>query len=264
MGRPLCWLGFACLTTRALAQQGSLATVSVRLMGGSSTSEPTLWSVARQPILVPGTEQSPVYDTVSLSRSLSPGLTVGAGILYFPTALVGVQAHLVYQGLGFTSTCSAAAFFQLGMRHDNETLCNNIQGQSRSLHLFEIGAGPVVRLAPRHAISPFAFLTAGFANITSSTLYLEGADSNGIRVVILDPNPRHGAWVIRFGGGFSVSLGPDYQFWFAGANARIQLARITGPADRLAHAPSDTRLFSNGIFSFGLDIVLGGKHGRRY
>lgn len=264
MGRLLHWAAFAFLATRAVAQQGSRATVSVRLMGGTSASEPTLWSIARQPILVPGTEQSPVYDTLTLSRSLTPGLTFGAGIVYFPTALVGLQGLLMYQGLGFTSSCSAGSFFQLGMRHDNEVLCDNIQGQSQPLHVFEIAVGPVVRLAPRRAISPFAFLTGGLANITSSTIYLDGADSNGIRVVIKDPGPRHSTLVVRIGGGFSVALGPDYQFWFAGSAAHIQLARLTGPADRLAQAPSVVHFFSNGIFTFGLDLVLGGKRGRRY
>lgn len=262
-GRWQC-LTLAFLATRAVAQQGSQATVSVRLFGGTSTSEPTLWSIARQAILVPGTEQSPIYDTIALNRSLTPGLTFGAAIVYFPTALVGVQAHLAYQGLGLATSCTGLSFFQLGMRHDNEVLCNNIQGQSQPLHVFEIGVGTLVRLVPRHALSPFAYMTGGLANITSSTIYLEGADSNGIRVVIKDPSPRHSTWVVRFGGGLSISLGPDYQFWFAASDARIQLARLTGPADHLAQAPGELRFFSNGIFTFGIDIVLGGKRGRRY
>ena len=263
-GRPLRWLALVFLATRVAAQQGSQATVSIRLLAGTSTSEPTLWRIARQPILVPGTEQSPIYDTVTLSRSLTPGLTFGTAILYFPTSLVGFQAHLLYQELGFTTSCAGGSFFQLGMRHDNEVLCDNIQGQSQALHVYELGLGSTLRLAPRHAISPFASVTWGLANITSSTRYLEGADSNGIRVVIQDPDPAHSGWVLRIGGGFSVSLGPAYQFWFAGSDAHIQLARNTGPADQLAHAPHDVHFFSNGIFAFGLDIVLGAKRGRRY
>jgi len=251
-------------TGPVLSQQGSQATISIRLMGGASSSEPTLWSIARQPILVPGTELSPVYDTLRLSRSLTPGLTVGSAILYFPTRLLGIQAQLSYQGLGITTSCAGGSFFQLGMRHDNEVLCNNIQGQSQPLHLFEIGVGMVVRIAPRHAISPFMFMSGGLANLTNSTIYLEGADSNGIRVVIKDPSPRGSTWVVRIGGGLSFSLGGDYRFWFAGSDARIRLARLTGPADHLAQAPSDVRFFSNGIFAFGVDIVLGGKRGRRY
>ncbi|HKE92175.1 MAG TPA: hypothetical protein VKB45_17710 [Gemmatimonadales bacterium] len=247
-----------------LAQRGGEAIISIRVMAGSSASEPTLWTIARQPILVPGTELSPVYDTVSLSRSLTTGLTFGAAILFFPTSMLGVQTHLSYQSLGLTTSCAGTSFFQLGMRHDNELLCANIQSQSQPLHLFELGIGAVVRFAPRQAISPFTFLSGGLANITSSTIYLEGADANGIRVVIKDENPRGSTWVMRFGAGFSISLGAGYQFWFAGTDAYIQLARLTGPADRLATAPSTTRFFSNAIFTFGVDIVLGGKRGRRY
>ena len=260
-------LSFAILLATSVAtraQTGSQSTVSVRLFGGTSASEPMLWSIARQPILVPGTEQAPVYDTLQITRSITPGLTFGASMVYFPASLFGVQVGLLYQELAFTTTCAGMSFFQVGMRHDNEVLCDNIQGRSQPLHLFEFGIGGIMRVAPRHTLSPFASLGVGLADITNSTVYLDGADSSGIRIVINDPNPRATAWVVHFGGGISVALGSGYQFWFSGGESRVQLVRLTGPADHLAHAPTGTRFFPNAIFAFGIDIVLGGKRGRRY
>jgi opacity protein-like surface antigen len=248
----------------AYAQRGAEATVIVRLFGGSSLSQPVLWDIPRQPVLVPGTELSPIYDTLHLTRSITTGITLGAGLLYFPTSLLGFEIRLSYQGLGFVSACNGVFFYQLGIRQDNESLCTSIQGQSQSLNLYQLTASAVVRAAPRSGISPFLSAGAGIADITTSTVYLEGSDTNGIRVVLNDPNPRSTAWVLRLGAGVAVSLESDYQFWFAVDDMNFHFERVTGPANHLAQAPTAPRFFSNAVFSFGLDIVLGGKRGRRY
>jgi opacity protein-like surface antigen len=248
----------------AFAQRGSEATIMVRLFGGSSLSQPALWDIPRQPVLVPGTELSPIYDTLHLTRSITTGITLGAGLLYFPTSLLGFELRLSFQGLGVQSACNAAFFYQLGMRHDNESLCSSIQQQSYPLHLYQLTASAVLRAAPRSGVSPFVSAGAGIADINASTVYLEGADTNGIRVVLNDPNPRSIAWVLRLGAGAAVSLGSDYQFYFAVDDMGFQLERVTGPANHLAQAPTAARFFSNAVFSFGLDIVLGGRRGRRY
>jgi hypothetical protein len=64
--------------------------------------------------------------------------------------------------------------------------------------------------------------------------------------------------------GATVALGTDYQFRFELAELAVGLERVTGPADHLLHAPTATRYVSNAVFTFGLDLVLGGKRGRRY
>ncbi len=159
--------------------------------------------------------------------------------------------------------CKGVFFYQLGIRQDNESLCASIQGQSQPLNLYQVTASAVLRPAPRSGISPFVSAGAGIADITASTVYLEGSDTNGIRVVLNDPNPRSTAWVLRLGAGAAVSLGSDYQFWFAVDDMAFQFERVTGPANHLLQTPTVPRFFSNAVFSFGLDIVLGGKRGRR-
>jgi opacity protein-like surface antigen len=257
-------VSIASFTEAAFAQHGAEATFIVRLLGGSSLSQPVLWDIPRQPVLVPGTELSPIYDTLHLTRSITTGITLGAGFLYFPTSLLGFEIRLSYQGLGVQSACNGVFFYQLGMRHDNESLCSSIQGQSYPLHLYQLMASAVVRPASRSGISPFVSAGVGIADISASTIYLEGPGPNGIRIILNDPNPRSTAWVLRLGAGAAVSLGSDYQFWFAVDDMGFQLERVTGPANHFAQTPTAPRFFSNAVFSFGLDIVLGGKRGRRY
>jgi hypothetical protein len=249
----------------ARAQRGAESRIGLRVFGGSTLSQPVLWDVPRQPILVPGTGSSPIYDTLHLTRTLSPGLVFGLGIAYFPSANIGLDATVAFVGLETDMTCSGAAlFYQLGLRHDNEQLCANIQGQTRALHAMTIGVGAVARIAPRAGLSPYVRAGIGFMVYNHSAVYVEGVDPTGARVVIDDPSPRSTALCPSAAVGATVALGTDYQFRFELAELAVGLERVTGPADHLLHAPTATRYVSNAVFTFGLDVVLGGKRSRRY
>jgi hypothetical protein len=253
------------MAREARAQRGAEATISIRVFGGSTLSQPVLWDIGRQPMLVPGTENTPVYDTLHLSRTLSPGLVVGLGMTYFPTALLGVDATVSFVGLETDMACSGVTpFYQLGLRHDNEQLCSSIQGQSQALHAMFLGAGGVARIAPRRGISPYVRADIGVLVYNASTVYVAGTDPTGTRVVVDDPHPRSLAICPTVAVGATVALGPDYQFRFELADMAAGLQRVTGPADLLLHAPTGTRFVSNAVFTFGLDVVLAGKPGRRY
>lgn len=247
------------------AQRGPESTISIRVFGGSTLSQPVLWDVSRQPILVPGTESSPIYDTIHLSRTVTPGLVFGLGMTYFPVANFGVDGTVGYVGLGTDLTCSGVApFYQLGQRQDNELLCTNMEGQSRPLHALFLGVGGIVRVAPRAGISPYARLGAGVLAYNRSTVYVEGTDPTGIRIVVDDPSPFSVSLCPTAALGASVALGDNYRFRFDLADLAVGFAHLTAPADHLAHAPTATNFFSNLVFTMSLDAVLGGTPGRRY
>jgi hypothetical protein len=212
----------------ARAQRGSEARISIRVWGGSTLSQPVLWDVPRQLILVPGTESAPIYDTLHLTRTVTPGLVFGLGMTYFPAANFGVDGTVGYAGLGTDLTCTGvAAFYQVGQRHDNELLCTNMEGQSRPLHALFVGVGGIVRVAPRAGISPYARLGVGVLAYNRSTVYVEGMDPTGIRVVVDDSSSFSVSLCPTAAVGAMVALGDNYRFRFELADLAIGFERLS-------------------------------------
>lgn len=98
--------------TIVLAQRGPEPRLTLTLSAGVVASEPTLWTIARQPLLVIGTENDPQprFDTVSLTRGFVTNLIVGVAGSYFPTSILGIEVGVTRLGLTYESTCSGIAF----------------------------------------------------------------------------------------------------------------------------------------------------------
>src|SRR6267143_1535521 len=145
-------LELALLTSPLAAQTGAEARTSVRLFGGTALNQPLLWSMPRQPILVPGTQAAPQYDTLALTRSLAPGLTVGVAFTHCPTSHLGLAGRLAYLGLERASGCSGV--YYNGVQRDNEGLCTSIQGQRRTQGLMMLDLQGIARMMPHSAVTP--------------------------------------------------------------------------------------------------------------
>ena len=249
--------------SRATAQRGFEARTSVRLFGGGAAlNQPLLWSVAKQPILVRGTETSPQYDTLALARRFDPGLVFGVALTHFPSSHLGLAGRVAYLGLEMASQCSGVYYNPV--QHDNETLCASIQGQRRGLSLVLLDLQGIVRVLPRAAISPSVHAGVTAATYDASTVYVEGQYPSGIRIVIDDPAPASVAAGTTLGVTLTTALGSGYQLALDLSNTWFAFPAVRGPADAVAHAPITNRYTRHTVFSFGLDFVLDGRRGRRY
>jgi hypothetical protein len=255
-------LELALLTSPLAAQTGAEARTSVRLFGGTALNQPLLWSIPRQPILVPGTQAAPQYDTLALARSLAPGLTVGVAFTHFPTSHLGLAGRLAYLGLERASGCSGV--YYNGVQRDNEGLCASIQGQRRTQGLMMLDLQGIARMMPRSAVSPSLHAGLTAATYTASTVYVEGVYPNGIRIVVDDPTPGSVVTGATLGLTLTTALGSGYQLAFDLSDTWLGFPVVAGPANATAHAPTTTRYTRHTVFSLGLDFVLDAKRGRRY
>jgi hypothetical protein len=248
-----------------VAQRGSEARLSLTITGGTTIGQPTLWSISRQPLLVPGTEADPqpLFDTVSIARGFVTNLIFGVSGTYFPKPSFGLEIGATWLGLTTETSCAGIAFDSL-LGGTNRDMCTAMQGASRSLGAIEFSAGALARAASRGSISPYVRAALGITFYSVSTTYVEGPTSAGIRIVVDDPSRRRLALGYVLAAGTTIALGPGYQFRADVANVAERFERLTGPADRLAHAPRGHRFSHHLVFAMGLGIVLEAKRGRRY
>ena len=248
-----------------VAQHGSEAHLTLAITGGTTVNQPTLWSVPRQPLLVPGTEGDPQprYDTVSLARGFVTNLIFGVSGTYFPRPAFGIEIGATWLGLMTETSCVGIAFDSL-LGATNRGMCTAMHGSSRSLGAIQFSVGGVARAASRGPISPYVRAAIGLTFYSVSTTYVEGPTFTGIKIVVDDPSTRRLAVGFVLGTGTTVALGPGYQFRADIADVAERFERLTGPADRLAQAPRGFRLSHHLTFALGFGIVLESKRGRRY
>lgn len=262
---PSCLAFLAMVPAIGSSQRGSEARLSLTITGGTTISQPTLWSIPRQPLLVPGTEGDPQprYDTVSLARGFVTNLIFGVSGTYFPKPTFGVEIGATWLGLTTETSCVGIAFDSL-LGATNRGMCTAIQGSSRSLGAIAFTAGGMARAAPRAPISPYVRAAVGLSFYSVSTTYLEGPTFTGVKVVVDDPSPQRLAVGLVLGAGTTIALGRGYQLRLDIADVAQRFERLTGPADRLAQAPRGSGLSHHLTFSMGFGIVLESKRGRRY
>ena len=266
-------LALATLTTTAAAQTGSQPQLVLSIIGGVTTSG-NLWSIDRQPLCVLlGMSCSGAYDTLRVTRDLTPGFVVGVMGTMFRGPHVGLTVEILYIGLPLDDTCTRidsvpdpAADPVYGSR--NGQMCVNITRASLSTSVLSVLGGVVVRAAPRGAFSPYVRAGVGVTSYSSSTTELNGDFvENGqleSRAIVIDQHPKNVGLSAQVAAGFTEKLGPGYQFRFEVQDALIPLQRLTGPANGLAIAPTTTNVFHRVSLRLGLDVVLEQKRGRRY
>ncbi|HXJ30937.1 MAG TPA: hypothetical protein VNG35_09860 [Gemmatimonadales bacterium] len=262
------------VTASAAAQQTpTQPTLILSIVGGVSNSS-TLWDVERQPLCVlQGQTCSNSYDTLRVTRDITPGIVAGVMGTLYRGPHVGLSLEILYVGLPIDDTCirtdsvaDPGADPVYGPR--NGQLCLNISGASLSTSVISAMGGVVIRASSRGSFSPYVRAGAGITSYSTSTTELSGDFvQNGSvesRAVVVDPHPKSIGFSGQVAAGFTEALGPGYQFRLEVQDAMIPLQQLTGPANDLAQAPTSTKIFHRVSLRFGLDVVLEQKRGRRY
>jgi len=268
--RPALFVIPALMVISSAAAQSKPQPTIVLTIGAGVVTGHGLWTVDKQPICLLGgggvcTGQ---YDTLRIARTISPSLTIGASGTYFPWPSLGFHAEISYLGLPLDDTCAPLFLNPDPPNQRARQMCDNITADKGTGGAISLFVGATLRGARRKAISPYARFNVGVVNISTSTTEVVGAyvDATGIqeRQIIEDINGRGARFMTGFAAGITTPIGPGYQFRLEARDVITSLTRVTGPANDLAIAPTDSKYFHHWGLILALDIVLEQKRGRRY
>jgi hypothetical protein len=250
----------------AMAQTRAEPQLLLTIAGGA-TSGASLYSGLRQPIVLP--EDPFSTDTMALGRELAPGIVLGASATYFPSPMFGLTAEISFLGLGRDDTCSLVYQDQSPARLGyTGQVCDDIAAREGAASTIAFEAGALLRLFPRGAVKPYLSAHAGVTSRSASTVEVAGIYlQNGVRrsyLVINDPSPGAVEPTAAFTLGVMIPFATGYQARLAIRDRVLFADRVTGPADALATAPTETRAFHSASLLIMLDIVLEQRRGRRY
>jgi hypothetical protein len=237
------------LATDGAAQQASEPRLLISLFAGLGTGRP-LWEINRQPLIVRGTEASPQFDTLRLSRRVNTGLVLGGSGTVFNSPHFGLSAEAVLVSL----------------------VCQNLTSATGSATSVALTVGGVFRAAPAGFASPYLRAQAGLSTRIPTTVevlghYREADNSPRVYTIILNTNRSNTAPTFGAAAGLMVKLGSGYQARLEARDQMIFLDKVTGPATLTTQgpvAPASRSLTHNFALTVGLDVVLERKRGRRY
>ncbi|MGH7673833.1 MAG: hypothetical protein ACREMV_01060 [Gemmatimonadales bacterium] len=256
-------LAAAPLSRPAAAQQGPEVNLVLSFFGGAVNGH-ELWSVPRQPVVVIGSIPA-THDTMSLSRATTSGFTAGFSATYYRGGHFGWHVEIVYAEHSFDDGC-----LMLSAAPDprNDELCQSIRAESHGGGVVSITAGVSLRATTRGWIIPYARGTVGIASYSSSTVEVAGFFTSGgnpsERVIILDNDASRVSPTATVAAGLAAVLGSSTQLRLELRDLVAGETVLTGPADALGRAPTDTRVSHHLSLSIGLDVILERKRGRRY
>lgn len=279
--KPALFVPLACMVLLApgpaAAQTPSQPNLVLTIFAGASTGN-NLWAVARQPFCVlqgspPVQSCSPAYDTLRITRDVTSSIIAGASATYYPGAHVGYTAEVFYLGLPLDDGCDGV-FYNTDPQADptygprNAQLCDNISRASLSTSAVAFLGGVTLRAAGSRVVSPYVRGGVGFVAYTAGTIELSGVYVEGgqlqSRAVYEGGNSSQLAFSGQLAGGFTIRMGPGYQFAFELRDVVVPLKRITGPSDDFARPPTESRLYHHVALTFGLGVILEKSRGRRY
>jgi hypothetical protein len=253
----------------AAAQTKPQPTIVLTISGGVVTGH-GLWTVDKQQVcvLAGGGACTGTYDTLRIARTISPSLILGASGTYFPWPNLGFHAEISYLGLPIDDTCTPVLLNPDPPNNRGEQMCDNLTAAKGTGGAISMFVGATFRAASRKAISPYARFNVGIVNLSSSTTEVVGAyvDAGGVqeRQIIEDINGQGTSFMLGAAAGFTTPIGQGYQFRLEVRDIVNSLTRVTGPANDLGIAPTDSKYFHHLGLVMGLDIVLERKRGRRY
>jgi hypothetical protein len=254
-------------TSPSAAQQRSEPQLLLTIFGGAAAGG-NLWSIDRQPLVLLEDEAS--IDTIALDRAITPGVSLGASATYFPSPHFGLSGEIVFLGFGRDDSCRFVYTDPSPARAGyNEQICADLTQTEGAASTFGFYIGGLYRVAPRGPVKPYLRALVGFTSRSSSTVEVTGrfTDGDGItraRLIILDPDPGAFTASAGFGAGVMIPFAAGYQARLEFRDNLVVMDRVTGPANALAVAPTDTRLLHSWALFFMLDIVLEQRRGRRY
>lgn len=268
--RPAPFVMLALFVTTSAAAQAKPQPNLVLTIGGGVVTGHGLWTVDKQPLCLFGgggvcTGQ---YDTLRIARTISPSLIIGASGTYFPWPHLGFHAEISYLGLPLDDTCTPMFLNPDPPDNRAQQMCDNMTAEKGTGGAISLFVGATLRAASRKAISPYARFNIGMVNLSTSTTEVVGAyvDAGGIRErqIIEDLNGRGASFMTGFALGITTPLGSGYQFRLEARDVITSLTRVTGPANDLAIAPTDSKYYNHWGLVMALDVVLEQKRGRRY
>ena len=260
--RVLAWvtvLGVGALPAQA-QRTGDQARLIFTLSGGFVGGR-DLWSINAQPAQV-----TTPADTLALSRSIRPTLTIGFEGTYFPGEHIGLVVDGFLVGLGFEDSCRVT--FPSGSS-DVANACQSIQGAKKAATAVVLSAGPVLRLNSRALISPYARGSAGIVFSTQSPLGTVGQfeTPSGLANLIIysDDHESRVEPALALGAGFTAAIAAGYQLRWVVRDNIVGVQRVTGPIPQAGGIPPH-RLDYKHLFSMmiGFDVVLERRRGKRY
>ncbi len=249
------------LAGQATRDQARIAfTISMGYAGGGS-----LWSVGRQPVA----DYPDIPDTLAVSRSIRPTVTVGFSSVYFPREHLGYVVEGYLLGLGFRDTCHLV--YASGSTRNSEA-CSFINNAEKAATAVSLSGGLIYRVNSRRLVSPYARVAAGLLFSTQSSVRMIGefhsGQSGGQLVDAIIYPDDHDSRVLPvgvLGVGFTASLGRGYQVRWEVRDNIAGIRTVTGATAVDGTLPPTAVRFKH-LFSFnvGFDVVLERRRGRRY
>lgn len=260
----------------ASAQVAGEPTVFLTFYGGVAAGQAS-WRV-NQPLCVWQTviggyqcEQGPsgpVNDTLTLSRGITTGLSLGIGLTKYLDQRIGFRVDLFYAEESISDHCGPASTFQADSDRKNQQACDQFSADNASLGLIAVAGSMLVRPFPTSSFSPYLRIGTGVVLPTGETLAASGSFfANGrtlTRQIITDSSgqgPRpYGLVAVGIQSGTALAS----RFQIEVQDAVIPLERIRAPADGNGRAPKTRSWTHNLSLTVGFAMVLSGRRGRRY
>jgi len=225
-----------------------------------------LWTVDRQPVVIIG--GAGAFDTMRISRQLTPGLAAGLTATLYTSPHFGFSFEATHLGQKTDDNCTMISEnTALDPQRRNFQTCQSISQIERSVATTGFYLGANYRFAPRGAFSPYLRLQGGVTIRSSSVVETFGAfvaDGAPLeRLIIRDPEGTVVAPTAAIAAGVMVPLSAGYSASFEIRDHLIQMQRVTGPAV-VGIAPTENFYMHAFAVTFGFSIVLEKKRGRRY
>lgn len=255
-------LAAALLTVPAAAQEGPQPRLILSIGAGAHTGH-GLWTIADQPIEIP--PNTNVYDSLRLARSIGSGLLATFSATYFPGGHLGFYGDVTFLDMAMENSCSPVVPYKANP-DPNEALCSNFNASVSGNSTLLVGLGVTLRAAPRGSLSPYARAGLGYALHAHGTVGAEAPNAPGSPPVqiIADDDPMNGSPALLLAAGLSQPIGSGYQLRLEVRDDFFALERVTGPANSLGQAPTDTGWYHHLSLTIGFDIVFDQKRARRY
>jgi hypothetical protein len=208
-----------------------------------------------------------VNDTLALSRRLTQGLSIGAGLAKYFSPHLGGRVDVWYAEEVMQDRCNTVAF-QPDSAQKNLQTCDSFSTGGASLSLIGVSGSALLRPFPNSGFSPYLRLGVGLVIPTGETLAASGAFSaNGevlSRQLIQDSSGQGPREFGVLAAGLLTGAGVSSRLQLELSDVMLPLARITGPADVTGRAPLATAITHHFSVTIGIAFVFSGRRGRRY
>jgi hypothetical protein len=263
--RELAWAGLVAGSLTLPSSASSQATKDqarlIFTVSGGVVVGRHLWSVGAQPVqfITPA-------DTLALGRRIRSNIAIGFGGTYFPGETFGLSVEGFLVGLGFEDSCRLA--FSSGSG-DVATVCQSIQGATKSASAVALWAGPVFRAYSQRLISPYVRGQLGlvFSNQSSIRTIGRFPTSQGVSELMVydDDHESRVEPALGLAAGFTAQVGKGYQLRWEVRDNIVGVQQVTAAPPVARVVPPHERTFKH-LFSMtiGFDVVLERRRGRRY